>query len=108
MTTTTNPYPDVPLPAGAIADDDAWTLWENEARVFHGPDRVVLNGAAEVIAEVRTTGVQYADGSVDNGEDPPTIDICLNLPGDLTAAEARELAAALLEAAAELDGWAAK
>jgi hypothetical protein len=107
-TTTTNPLPDVPLPAGAVAvaDDDACALWDNGCRMFRGPDRVVLNGAAEIIAEVRTTGMQLPDGSVDNAEDAPTIDICLSTPGDLTSGKARELAATLVAAADELDGWA--
>jgi hypothetical protein len=105
MTTTTNPVPDVPLPAGAVADDGAWALWDNECRMFRGPDRVVLKGAAEIVAEVRTTGMQVPDGNVDNGEDAPTIDIYMAIPGDLTSAQVRELAAVLLEAAAQVDGW---
>jgi hypothetical protein len=104
-TTTTNPFPDVPLPAGAVVDDDAWALWDNECRMFRGPDRVVLNGAAEIVAEVRTTGMQLPDGSVDNGEDAPTIDIYMSIPGDLGSAEVRKLAAMLLEAADQIDGW---
>jgi hypothetical protein len=103
--TTTSPYPDIPLPAGAVADDDAWALWDNECRMFRGPDRVVLNGAAEIIAEVRTTGMQLPDGSVDNGEDAPTIDIYMEGGGDLTSEQVRELAAIFLEAADQIDGW---
>ncbi|SPM40203.1 Mycobacterium numidiamassiliense ORFan [Mycobacterium numidiamassiliense] len=34
MTTTLNPRPDVPLPAGAMADEDAWAFWDNECRLF--------------------------------------------------------------------------
>jgi hypothetical protein len=105
-TTTTNPFPDVPLPAGAVAEPDGWAFWDNECRIFHGVDRVVLNGAAEIIAEVRTTGMQLPDGSVDNEEDAPTIDIYMAIAGDLTSAQVRELAAVLLEAAAEVGGWA--
>jgi hypothetical protein len=106
MTTTTNPRPDVRLPAGAVADDDAWALWDNECRMFRGTDRVVLNGAAEIIAEVRTTGMQLPNGSVDNGEDAPTIDIYMAIAGDLNSDEVRELASALVEAADEIDAWA--
>jgi hypothetical protein len=73
--------------------------------MFRGPDRVVLKGAAEIVAEVRATGMQVPDGSVDNGEDAPTIDIYMAIPGDLTSAQVRELAAVLLEAAAQVDGW---
>jgi hypothetical protein len=106
-TTTSHFRPDVPLPAGATAEDDAWALWDNESRIFRCADRVVLNGAFEVIAEVRTCGVQYLDGSVDNAEDPPTIDICmtLGLHEGLSSDAARKLAAVLLEAAAEAEQW---
>jgi hypothetical protein len=109
-TTTTSPYPDVPLPAGAIADDNAndWASWDNECRVFRGADRFVLNGAAEVIAEVRTCGLQYPDGSIDNSEEPPSIDINMYIGDDLTSAQARKLALVLLEAADQVDGWVAK
>jgi hypothetical protein len=106
--TTTNPRPDVPLPAGAVADDDAWALCDNECRMFRGPDRVVLNGAAEIIAEVRTTGMQLSDGSVDNGEDAPTIHIYVALGGDLSSEQVRKLATTLIEAADEIDRWAAR
>jgi len=106
MTATTDARPDVPLPAGAVADDDAWAFWDNECRFFRGADRVVLNGAAEVIAEVRTSGMQLPDGSIDNGEDEPRIDIHTYIGEGLTSAQSRELASILLEAAAEIDAWA--
>jgi hypothetical protein len=96
-----HPSPDVPLPAGATAEDDAWATWENESRIFRGPDRVVLNGAAEV----RTCGVQYLDGSVDDGEDPPGVDICTFIDGDLRSEHVRKIAAVLIDAADEIDGW---
>lgn len=97
----------ISLPAGAEAGDDAWYQFNYECRVFRGRERVVLNGAAEVVAEVRTTGVQYPDGSIDTGEDAPTIDISVTTE-ELTGSEAIELAAALVDAAAELLGWAGR
>ncbi|ORA99832.1 hypothetical protein BST30_23690 [Mycobacterium mantenii] len=104
MTTTPSPRPTVPLPDGATSDADDWAFWDNECRCFRGPERVVLNGAAEVIAEVRTVGVQLGDGRVDNGEDAPTIDVCLR-GSELSPDEAQDLALALLNAAAEARGW---
>ncbi|WP_131829103.1 hypothetical protein [Mycobacterium numidiamassiliense] len=65
----------------------------------------MLNGAAEVIAEVRTSGMQLPDGSVDNGEDEPRIDICPYIGEGLTSEQARKLASVLLDAAAEVDAW---
>ncbi|WP_407689722.1 hypothetical protein [Mycobacterium sp. HUMS_1102779] len=105
MSTSTNPRPEVALPPGAVTDDDAWASWDNECRCFRGPDRAVLNGAAEVIAEVRTCGVQLADGSVDNGQDAPTIDVHFHHGSELSADQAQELARALLNAAAEVQRW---
>ncbi len=103
-TEATRSRPDVPLPAGATTDDDGWEFWNNECRVFRGAERTVLNGAAEVGAEVRTCGLQLPDGSVDNGEDAPTIDLYLHI-GELDGDQARDLARVLLEAASELDRW---
>ena len=104
MTTATNPR-DVPLPAGAEADDDSWAFWDNEFRIFHGADRIVLGAAGEKISEVRTGGIQLPDGSIDTRECPPSIDVYVLTDDGLTSDQARELAAALLEAAAELDRW---
>jgi hypothetical protein len=56
---------------------------------------------------VQPTAVQFSDGRVDNGSvhEAP----CVYLGDDaLTSAQARELAAALIETADEVDGWAAK
>ena len=56
---------------------------------------------------VQPTAVQFADGRIDDGSvhEPPHVYL-----GDdgLTSLQARELAAVLLEAAAQLDGWAVK
>jgi hypothetical protein len=40
MTTTTNPYPDVPLPPGALAISD-WEDWGNYYRIVWTKDRKV-------------------------------------------------------------------
>jgi hypothetical protein len=49
--------------------------------------------------------MQLPDGSVDNVEDAPTIDIYMAIGGDLTSAQVRELVATLIEAVDEIDGW---
>jgi hypothetical protein len=104
VTTATNPQPNVALPAGAI-DSESWAFWDNDFRTFHGADRFVLNGAGEVIAEVRTSGVQLPNGSVDNVEDAPTIDVCICDASDLSADQAQDVALALLNAAADVRRW---
>jgi hypothetical protein len=103
MTTTATAIPDVPLPAGArqvggwdpgrIMDADETRDW----RLIFGADRKITDGTAYV--HLRAT--QYADGSLEDlGVTVYTAD------DDLSSDQARELAAVLLEAAAELDGWA--
>ena len=56
---------------------------------------------------VQATAVQFADGRIDDGSvhEPPRVYL-----GDdgLTSAQARELAAALIETADEVDRWAAR
>jgi hypothetical protein len=107
-TTTTNPHPDVPLPAGAVADPDAWEFWDNEFRIFQAPDGVILDATGRKIGEVRTLGIQFPDGSVDTDENPPSIDVCTYTDAGLTAEQARALAALLVEAADQIDGWAGR
>jgi hypothetical protein len=89
-------HPDVPLPA----EIEMASEWDLEGyRDICGVDRTVTDHTFRVYA----FGSQSLDGTIDNlavhladGDDscPP-----------LNSDQARELAAALLEAAAELDGW---
>ena len=101
-TTTTNPYPDVPLPAGARPVggwDPGRFMAEDEARdwrLIHGADRTITDSATYV--HLRAT--QYCDGNLED------LGIGVHADDDaLNSDQARELAAVLLEAAAELDGW---
>ena len=57
---------------------------------------------------MRTSGVRLPDGTVDDGEDAPGIDIYMNLGDDITAPQARQLARVLMAAADELDVCVAK
>jgi hypothetical protein len=57
---------------------------------------------------VSTAAVQYAGGSLDAGRiSAPSIDLMGSIE-NLNSDQARDLASALLEAAAEIDGWAGR
>jgi hypothetical protein len=99
MTTRTEPRPGVPLPEGI---EMAGELDLDGYRDLYGVDHSVTVQAVRVYA----FGSQLSDGTIydlagrlAHGEDSGP-----NLNSD----QARELAAALLEAAAEVDGWAAR
>ena len=103
-TTTTHRYPNVPLPTGVAAVDD----WQPNNPL---PYRVVLGagrGVTDHNVVVQTAAIQFADGRIDHGGIvAPSVTIshtCYNGRG-LSSTQARELAARLLEAADELDGW---
>jgi hypothetical protein len=99
---TTYTTPDVPIPAGFRAQD-----WQGDDR---RPFRVLL-GEVRAIDGVdvclQATAIQFADGTLDDGSvhEPPLVYL-----GDdaLTATQARELAALLVEAADVIDGWVAQ
>ena len=94
----------VPLPTGVAAVDD----WQPNNPL---PYRVVLGagrGVTDHNVVVQTAAIQFADGRIDHGGIvAPSVTIshtCYNGRG-LSSTQARELAARLLEAADELDGW---
>jgi hypothetical protein len=96
MSTTTNPVPDVPLPAGALSGDD----WEGDGpeRVITGPNR----GITDSYVYIWTSPIQRADGQVALNPEAPRAAYrgeARLIISDL----ARELAAVLLEAATERD-----
>jgi hypothetical protein len=95
--------PDVPLPAGATCAD-AWQSDEPQpSRIIEGTGRKITDHRLTV----SSTAVQWADGSIDDGRiECPHIYVSeLHNDSPLNSDQARELAAALLEAAAEIDGW---
>jgi hypothetical protein len=110
MTTTTaqiNPYPDIAPPAGARPIEDWQAIEPQPYRVVIGDDRTVTDHKLRV----SPTAIQLADGSIDDGttiEAPSVYVVDLDEGNLLNSDQARELASVLLEAADEIDGWAAR
>jgi hypothetical protein len=102
--TATNPLPEVAFPEGATADqwEPGRIMSEHETRAWrliHGAERLVTDHQAHVWLRA----IQYVDGSIDE------VEIMVEV-GDasINSDQARELAASLLEAAAEVDRWAGR
>ncbi|AFM16999.1 hypothetical protein Mycch_2216 [Mycolicibacterium chubuense NBB4] len=96
----------VALPPGAYTQD-TWQAAEPQPyRIILGGDRTIAGHRAVV----SPSAVQWADGSVDDGrtEAPHVYAFNLEESNPLTTDQARELAAALLAAADEVDGWVAR
>jgi hypothetical protein len=102
MTTT---IPDVPVPPGARPD-----TWQDDSplpyRVLLGEVRGIDGVDIDRVC-VQPTAVQFSDGRVDDGSAHEPPQVYLNDYG-LTSAQARELAAVLVDAADEVDGWLAR
>jgi hypothetical protein len=93
--------PDVPVPPGAEADE-----WQNDAvpnRVLWGEWRGI-DGVDPDRISVAPSAIQLSDGRIDDGSvyEPPHVHL---LDDCLTPKQARELAARLIAAADEVDGW---
>jgi hypothetical protein len=100
---------DVPLPAGADFGD----AWEGGSayRAITGP----ILGITDSDVIVWASAIQKADGNIDTDVGNETPAVCIDEWDDtqghvlrVNSDQARELAAALLEAASVLDGWAAR
>jgi hypothetical protein len=105
VTRTTNPHPDIPLPAGAVFGD----IWQGQGddiyRVIMGANRGVTD--SDVV--IWTSAIRFWDGSLDTDGEVETP--AVHIDGDtdrLNSDHARELASALVEAAAEVDRWAGR
>lgn len=104
-TTTTTPRPDVPLPAGVTFVDN----WDTDGTAM--PYRFVNFAAGTVTdhkVKVSTYAFQLADGSLASAGDQAPGILLSDSSDPLNSDQARELAAALLAAAAELDALAAQ
>lgn len=102
MTTTTAPYPDVPMPVGATSVDD----WE-APRPFEMTYRFVT-GVDQPVTDrfwVSARATQFADGSIDPGriESPGVFINDTKLPNERVQA----LISALQEALAQVERWSA-
>lgn len=116
--TATKPTPDIPLPPGA----HTWTGWESDDDGVH---RIIWGEAHTVDGtnlSVSPHATQLADGSINPNRDH--LDVSAGIAVDeirhdnklgvprvydcifVSVKGARELAAALLDAADEIDGWA--
>lgn len=99
MTATADLSPDVAPPAGA----DYVGPWERDeplhSRVIFGPGHRVI----DTDITVRAGACQWADGTLETGIGQPVVTLLSTY--DLNSDQARELAAALLEVAAQVDGW---
>jgi hypothetical protein len=104
MQTTTNPYPDVPLPAGATKVYDWCDIGHRDVfREFEGASYIIDRDEEgdDDRLEVVVLGNQKASGQLEG--------LHIKLYGgdgaELTAPRARRLGRALLAAEAELDRW---
>ncbi|MDT5075999.1 MAG: hypothetical protein QOJ80_636 [Mycobacterium sp.] len=108
MTTTasTSQFPDISPPGGTT--EDSWQHNDpRHYRVVFGADRTVTDHRLTVSTNV----VQWADGTIDldgTVEAPHVYVFELGEGNPLNSDQARELASVLLEAAAEIDGWATR
>lgn len=93
---------DVPLPAGASPSDEGW---DGPYRVVYGVEHKIVDSDAYV----QTSAVQLRDGSLDTKDGPsrsePGISVHSHWENYLTAPQARQLAAAIIASADELDVW---
>jgi hypothetical protein len=97
--TTSITNPDVPLLAGAVRADDWEDITDRPWRTVYGRQMGITDHGAHVTAEA----AQWCyDGSLDD----LAIRIDIDVYEPLNSDQARELASALLEAAAEIDRWA--
>jgi hypothetical protein len=96
-TRTIDPYASIPFPAGAVKVDE-WVDLTTQTlfRFFKGSRRLVERPDREDV-DVWIVGLQYTDGTIAR-------DIVVHVDESLTVAQGRGLAAALLEAADEVDG----
>lgn len=96
--TTTNPYPDVTLPAGAAHADDWADVGKPDAfRLFTGPVWDIQDGCTH---SVFVSGTQLADGTVEER----FIRTNVHIDDELSAQQARAIGAALIAAADDLEG----
>ncbi|ORW85967.1 hypothetical protein AWB92_26685 [Mycobacterium sp. IEC1808] len=102
MSTTTDPSPDVPLPAGAGESSGGWI---DRDETYPLPYRIAYCHRYDTtgLMWVEGSAIQLNDGRVDGEIEPPKISVYP--PEMFSTAAARQLAAALIEIADQLDQW---
>ena len=102
MTTTTNPYPNLVMPAGAVTVHDWDGIGTDDpTRYFQGPRAIVPTRHGDVT--VWWGGLQRPDGSLE-------FEICvseLHSDKSLSVAAARQVVRAMMQAADEIERWSA-
>ena len=112
----TDTTPDVPLPSGAVPPADPVQEWMeydgDKVRIIHGEKHEVVSSAApDIEVSVEASAVQLVDGSIQpRGDNPgiesgPTVSIQSHWEAYLTAAEARQVARYIEEAASTIEQW---
>lgn len=99
----------VAVPGSATAsewydlDDRAWRFVRGKLRVVtEGADNQWSTGEVSVQAE----GAQYENGALyDDDTDPPGVIVNIHTDDRLSPDQARRLAAELIDAAEEIEGW---
>jgi hypothetical protein len=100
--TTTN-IPNVPVPAGFSTYD--WADTETPPwRTIWGPEHKIEDGDTDPAVVVRASALQYTDGTIENSDDEsPAVHIDVFRDWGISAEHARQVAAAILEAAEEAE-----
>jgi hypothetical protein len=107
MTTATT-TPRAPLPVGA--DESGSWIDVTEDPIYGQGFRIAYchrHDIAGLHLSVEGSAIQLADGTVDGEIEPPCVNIIVS-PEMFSTAAARELAAALIAVADQLDGWAGR
>lgn len=107
MTTTETPQAPTVAPPPGTDFACAWQQRPVPYRTIFGVDRTVIDSDARVYA----VAIQLADGTLDDGTiEAPGLYVCDGARDGmhLNSDQARELAAALLQTADEVDGWAGR
>ena len=103
--TSATATPDVPIPSGARPD-----VWQADSplpyRVLFGARRAI-DGLDVDRVSVQATAIQLPDGRLDDGSQYESRQVYLGDDG-LSSVQARDLAAALIEAADEVERWATR
>jgi hypothetical protein len=98
MNTTTTP--DVPLPADASSS--GWAEWDNECRVITATN---AESATALCRHPQSSYLAAASKPKAWWSQSPAVSVETHRDHFLTSAESRELAAAIVDAADEVDDW---